>query len=68
MGRTLHIGIDKRYLLKLIALRDDWREYLVDWDGTREEALAALRADPRTTFADCDCRKNADGSCSGEPQ
>ena len=64
--RTLHIGATKSYVVGLIH-RFGAKSVMASWDGTDAEAIQAVQDDSREVFADCTCRKNPDGSCSGEP-
>lgn len=70
--RVKHMGIDKLFLIRIIledeARGKDWRGYLVDFEGTAQEAVANLRKDPRTVLCACDCKKAEDGSCTGEKE
>lgn len=65
-SRTLHIGATKSYVVGLIH-RFGAKGVMREWDGSDEEAIQAVQDDSREVFADCGCRKNSDGSCSGEP-
>jgi hypothetical protein len=68
MSEMKHMGIAKRMVLMAVRERDDWRETVVlGFEGTREEAIKAIEADPREVFCDCKCAKLPDGSCSGKP-
>lgn len=60
-----HMGIAKELVLMVVRERDDWRDNLPEFVGTREEALKMIEADPRAVFCDCNCTKLPDGSCSG---
>ncbi len=66
-SRTLHMGVDKLYLMQRLK-EGAWglRETLPNFTGTLDEALEEIEADPREVFTGCDCKKNDDGSCSGE--
>lgn len=62
---AFHMGIAKRLLYIYVSTKDDWREYLVDFEGSREEALQAIRDDPREVFCSCTCPKDERGACMG---
>jgi len=65
-GTTMHIGATKRYIVDAIEVYGPG-EVLVDADEmTREEAIKRIMDDPREIFCSCNCRKEEDGSCSGE--
>lgn len=63
---TFHMGVSKSFLFRVLEERSDWRSFLVDWKGTKEEAQHALEEDPRSVFCSCACEKNEDGSCKGK--
>lgn len=67
MATTMHLGIAKEYLKRII--RQEGPAAVLSGAGAEmetEEALAAIEADPREIFCDCSCEKNPDGSCSGK--
>ena len=69
-GTTMHMGATKLYVLQLIQ-RFGAAEVMPGWAGTEEEALQAVRDDPREVFCDCQCEKENNGACAGftrEPQ
>jgi hypothetical protein len=64
IGRTYHVGVAKRLVVEWIRT-DGAASVLNGWEGSDEDAIAAVLADPRETFVTCDCAKEPDGSCAG---
>lgn len=63
-----HMGVHKSQLLAW--LRDEANDpkfLLAGFEGTREEAIAAVEADEREVFCSCDCKKAPNGTCTGLP-
>ncbi len=60
----MHMGVAKSYVRQIIAAKGA-AFILKGWTGTDEEALQALRDDPREIFCSCDCPKNSRGACTG---
>lgn len=54
--RTLHVGITKGWLLQQL---DQYpvSDILPNFLGSKDEAVEAIRNDPREYFEDCDCDK-----------
>ena len=65
--RTCHIGFTKGLILRLIY-KEGTAEVMPDWTGTKEEAMATIRQDPREVFTGCDCELEPDGACTGRPR
>lgn len=68
--RRFHMGVAKRQMISMIRAHGA-REVLMDWDGTDEEAIAELRADPREVFlpgGPCDNADPVTGRCLGHPR
>jgi hypothetical protein len=68
-GRIVHVGMTKLLLLNLIR-NDGAVKVLVNWQGTDEEAIEAVAADPREIFTltpECD-RQDERGHCMGHPK
>ncbi len=63
---TIHMGFAREYFAKCLSLYDDWRRYLVDFTGTREQAIAAIMDGPEIVCS-CDCEKDERGACTGNP-
>lgn len=59
-----HVGFAKDYLVRVIRTHGSG-EVLSAWEGTDDEAIAAVQADPREVFCSCDCPKKPNGSCAG---
>jgi len=60
-----HLSLAKRYVLKLI--REQGPEHVLsNFEGTVDEAIAAVKADPRDSFVVGDCdHVDATGRCLG---
>ena len=64
---TQHMGMTRGFLAALIQERGA-KFVMVDWTGTDAELMAELANDPREVYCGCPCKKNPDGSCSGESE
>ena len=64
--RTRHMGFAKGLLLRIVH-QEGTAEVMPDWTGTKEDAMDAIRKDPRDVFTGCGCELNADGTCTGRP-
>ena len=58
-----HMSVAKHYVIRMIK-RDGAKDWLKNWTGTDDEAIAALQADPRETFCNCD-NTDEKGHCKG---
>lgn len=63
-GGSRHLCATKSFLVKSVEAYGA-KQVLVDWEGTDEEAIAAIYDDPREVFAmDCD-NYDETGHCLG---
>lgn len=63
--RTMHMTIDKNYLISLIR-ENGARNILDNFTGTDEEAIAEIKADPRECIPMGDCDNYDErGFCKG---
>lgn len=65
----LHIGYEKRFLLWLLQRErtngTKTTKGLLSPEMPIEDAIEAVRADPREVFTSCDCVKDERGACTG---
>ena len=62
--RILHMGIHKTWVIQQLK-RYPVKDVLGDFEGTTDEAIQAIKDDPREYFDGCGCPKDSKGRCQG---
>ncbi len=66
--RTTHMAFAKSLLYNLCNKDDATWEEIILGAKSKQHALDWIKSIPTEFYSPCDCKKKADGTCSGKPK